>query len=69
VARFPSQRVKLHRSYSVEQAAKGLNVHKNTVRRWIKDGLPTVGDRGQTLILGFVRRPKQRSPTGLSDIK
>jgi excisionase family DNA binding protein len=53
VSRLPSPwRVKLHRSYSVEQAAKALNVHKNTVRRWIKDGLPTVGGRGQTLILG-----------------
>jgi hypothetical protein len=69
VSRLPSQRVKLHRSYSVEQAAQGLNVHKNTARRWIKDGLPTVGGRGQTLILGFGRRPKPRSPTGLSDIK
>jgi excisionase family DNA binding protein len=53
VPRSPSLwRIKLHRSYSVEEAAKALTVHKNTVRRWIKDGLPTVGGRGQTLILG-----------------
>jgi hypothetical protein len=44
--------VKLHRNYSVEDAAKCVSAHKNTVRRWIKDGLPTIGGRGQTLILG-----------------
>ena len=46
------RRVKLHRSYSVDEAAKCLGVHKNTVRRWLKEGLPQIGGRGQTLILG-----------------
>jgi len=31
------RRVKLHRNYSVEEAARYVAVHKNTVRRWIKD--------------------------------
>lgn len=44
--------MKLHRNYSVEEAAKCLKVHKHTVRNWIKRGLPIVGGRGQTLILG-----------------
>ena len=51
--RVPSpRRVKLHRNYSVEEAARYVDVHKNTVRRWIKDALPTIGGRGQALILG-----------------
>ena len=29
--------MKLHRNYSVEEAARYVAVHKNTVRRWIKD--------------------------------
>ena len=29
--------MKLHRNYSVEEAARYVGVHKNTVRRWIKD--------------------------------
>jgi integrase len=47
LAKLPNhRRVKLHRNYSVEEAAGCLNSHKNTVRRWIKEGLPTVGGRG-----------------------
>ena len=44
--------MKLHRSYSVEEAADCLGMHKNTVRTWIRAGLPIVGGRGPTLILG-----------------
>ncbi len=44
MAKLPNHRlVKIHRSYTVEDAARCLAVHKNTVRRWIKAGLPTVG--------------------------
>jgi excisionase family DNA binding protein len=46
------RRVKIHRSYAVEQAARRLGVHKNTVRAWIKVGLPTIDDRRPILILG-----------------
>jgi hypothetical protein len=47
--------VKIHRIYSVEDAAHCLVVHKITVRRWIKAGMP-VGGCGKTLIAPFVRR-------------
>jgi len=43
---------KLHRSYSVEEAALALGVHKNSVRSWIKAGLPTIGKSRPTLMLG-----------------
>ena len=36
------RRVKLHRSYTVEEAAMLFKVHKNTVRGWLKSGLETV---------------------------
>lgn len=54
---MPSKRInprlaKLHRSYSVEEAAQTLGVHKNTVRSWIKLGLPTVDSTRPILILG-----------------
>jgi len=47
---------KLHRSYSVEEAALTLGVHKNTVRGWIKSGLPIVDKSRPFLMLGSVLR-------------
>ena len=55
---------KIHRSYSVEEVAALFGVHKNTVRRWIKDGLPLCDDRRPALILGgelrgFLQKKRQ----------
>lgn len=51
--RYPNHRlVKIHRSYTVEEAAKLLSKHKNTVRSWIKDGLNTIDNRRPLLIHG-----------------
>lgn len=44
--------VKLHRSYSVEEAARTLGKHKNSVRSWIAKGLPTIDKARPTLING-----------------
>lgn len=44
--------VKIHRTYSVEEAARLLDVHKNTIRDWLRRGLPTVDQQRPTLILG-----------------
>lgn len=50
---MPSPRlVKIHRCYSVEEAALLLDVHKNTVREWLRRGLPALTDRRPLLILG-----------------
>ena len=43
---------KVHRNYTVEEAARLLSVHKNTVREWIKRGLPIIDDKRPKLILG-----------------
>lgn len=50
--RIDPRRAKKHRAYSVGEAALLLDVHKNTVRKMIKDGLPVVDDMRPTLIRG-----------------
>lgn len=48
--------IKLHRPYSVEEAARTLGAHKNSVRGWIKQGLPVVDQSRPALILGHELR-------------
>jgi hypothetical protein len=66
-SRRPNYRlVKIHRTYSVEEAATVLSVHKNTVREWIKQGLQTCDVKRPTLILGqhlveFLRQRRERN--------
>jgi hypothetical protein len=50
--RIDPRRIKIHRNYTVEEAAKVIGTHKNIVRLWIKQGLPTADERRPTLILG-----------------
>lgn len=46
------QRVRLHRSYTVDELARSLSVCKATIRRWVENGLPVVCDRKPMLIAG-----------------
>ncbi len=51
--RHPNHRlVKTHRNYTVEEIASLFHVHRNTVREWVRRGLPTCDDRRPMLILG-----------------
>jgi len=51
--RHPNPRlVKIHRNYSVDDIARLFGLHKNTVRNWLKQGLPTIDDRRPILVLG-----------------
>ena len=44
--RLNPRRVKVHRSYTVEEVAKLFRVHKNTVRDWLK--VRSANDRWST---------------------
>jgi hypothetical protein len=51
--RHPNHRqVKIHRNYTVEEIASLFGIHKNTVREWIKAGLPVLDEKRPMLILG-----------------
>ena len=51
--RRPNHRLaKTHRNYTVEEIAGLYGIHRNTVREWIKRGLPAIDDRRPMLILG-----------------
>ncbi|MDI9847318.1 helix-turn-helix domain-containing protein [Rhodoblastus sp. 17X3] len=58
------RRVKIHRSYSVSEAAKLLGVSKHTLSRWIDAGLPLIEPKRPFLILGSELRAfvKARQP-------
>lgn len=55
--RHPNPRLaKIHRNYTVEEVAVVFGVHRNTVREWVKRGLPTNDNRRPMLILGAALR-------------
>jgi hypothetical protein len=63
------RRVKIHRNYTVEDIALLFGTHKNTVRTWVKAGLPTSDKKRPMLILGRdlaaflqARRTKNKRP-------
>jgi hypothetical protein len=67
MGRHPNPRlVKIHRSYTVEDAARLLRKHKNTLRAWIKEGLRPIDQRRPTLVHGLelFRFPQSRRMTG-----
>lgn len=51
--RHPNPRLaKIHRNYTLDDIARLYGLHRNTVRQWIKRGLPTSDDRRPMLVLG-----------------
>ena len=63
------RRVKMHYVYTVGEIARLLVIHKNTVREWVKAGLPTIDDKRPILILGShliaflrARRARKKRP-------
>ena len=75
VKRFNPRRVKIHRSYAVEEDARVLGSHKNTVRNWLGDGLEPIDGRRPVLIRGTelkayvnARRRRNQSTCGPGQI-
>jgi hypothetical protein len=52
MARLNPRRAKIHCTYTVAEVAAVFGVHRNTVRNWIKLGLPLIKTSCGTLILG-----------------
>ena len=51
--RHPNPRLaKVHRSYSVDEMARLFNVHKNTIRSWLKQGLAAIDGQRPTVARG-----------------
>lgn len=74
--RHPNPRlVKIHRNYSVEEVSNLFAIHKNTVRRWMNDGLETLDQRRPLLVHGIelsaylqARRAKNKRPCQSGEI-
>ena len=45
------RRVKALRSYTIDELARTLKVHRNTVRHWIKAGLPVIDDKKRPILI------------------
>lgn len=54
--RINPQRIKLHRSYTVPELAKRLDVHKGTVRLWRADGLKSIDGNRPAMFQGATVR-------------
>lgn len=52
MARYNPNLVKINRSYTFEELAVVLDVHKNTISTWVKNGLPCLKERRPFLVLG-----------------
>ena len=71
MSRINPRRIRLHLPYTVDQLAQTLGVHKNTVRQWIKQGLPVADGLRPVILAGadvrtFLceRRVSRKRPTG-----
>jgi hypothetical protein len=69
------RRLKVHRNYSIDEAAEVLNVHQNTVRGWLHQGLPLIDCKRPQLIHGVAlidflkrRRARNKRPCGPGQI-
>ena len=69
------RRVKKLRSYTIFEVGELLDVRKNTVHQWIKNGLMTTDHKRPLLIRGYdlidflqARRKRRRRPCGTSQL-
>ncbi len=50
--RYNPRKIKIHKSYRVDEAADALGVSVQTIRNWVRDGLPVFRSKTPFLILG-----------------
>jgi excisionase family DNA binding protein len=50
--KIDARRIRIHRNYTIAEAAQRLGVHKNTVKTWLGGGLPHIRSPRPILILG-----------------
>jgi len=50
--KYKTSRIRKHLSYSVPEICEDLGVHRNTVREWIRQGLPKLDTSRPLLIYG-----------------
>jgi len=72
--RYKIQSIRIHQSYEVAELADLLMCTQQTVRAWIRDGLPVLSAQRPILILGFELRKylkdrdaKAKRPTALGE--
>lgn len=72
--RYNTRSIRLHQSFDVSQVAELLGTTQQTVRIWIKAGLPVLRTQRPTLILGFhlreflnERNEKAKCPTAFDE--
>lgn len=51
--RYSAARIKSNRSYTIEEAAEVVGVTTQTVRQWVREGLPLLSEKRPFLILGW----------------
>ena len=56
MTRLNPRLAKLHRSYTVVEVARLYDMHRNTVRDWLKTGLAAIDDRRPVMIQGHALR-------------
>jgi len=73
--RFNPRRAKVHRSYTIAEVARLYGVSRQTVRNWIKAGLPALTGTRPHLILGqalgeflALRRQRAKRPCGVGEL-
>lgn len=73
--RFNARGLKKHHSYTIAEAAEALGAHPQTVRAWIRNGLPVLADKTPHLILGdhiqtYLRgdATRRRTPLGPDEL-
>lgn len=75
VSRRAVRRLKKRLTYTIDELALALSVHKNTVRTWVKKGLSVIDDRRPSLVKGedairflCARWATRRSPCRLDEL-